>query len=375
MADTRRILLVEDDEAVADLFARVVRAGLPDTTVLHARSGLDAIEIVRAHPLDLVILDIHLLGPMSGREVCLKIRALHPTVPILPCTVDLAAAPLLSDLGCAPVVAKQQLASNPFSLLASIRAACQIPPVTRVPAGAFHYMLERADAALAEELRQAQVGVVVLCRHPLLRTGLTRAIASLGVNLLATAADSEELLRYADAALATSLIIGTLGDLAMLQLVGRMLSRPVLVIATQRRDLDELRYAQLAGASVVLFDDQGDALQLLAAVHALARGQGFVAVPAAVLARWVPPLAGLSSREWEIVIATLLTPSREAVAQACGVAVESVETYWKRVRRRLTPHSQPEILEQARAQLVARLGLLPAPLAAGPSARALGAEL
>lgn len=366
------ILIIEDDDAIIDLFVQVVRRGVPGATVLHAASGSQALELVRAQSLDLVILDIRLAGPMSGREVALKIRALRPALPILPCTGDLDSAAVLADLGCAPAVAKQQLARNPFQLIAHIRAAGQIPPVTRVPTEAFNYMLERADAALAEELRQAQVGVVMLCRHPLLRIGLARAITGLGITVAALAAHRLELLQHAEAALRASLILGTVGDLAEVEAVGIQLRRPRLVVATQPAELGQLSWAQLMGCSVVVYAAQEDVLQLLAAIHAATTGRRFIAVPPGALAQWVAPPGAITPREWEVLIATLLLPDRAAVAQACGVTAETVETYGKRIRRALAPRSWAEICDLARAHLVRHLGVLPVATVDAELARAVG---
>mgnify|MGYP000154716025 CR=1 FL=1 len=369
------ILVVEDDDAVAELFARIVTTGLPGTTLIHVRSGREAIARLGTGQVDLVLLDMNLPGSMSGREICLKLRALQPTVPILPCSVDVAAAPFLADLGCAPLVAKQQVAANPYSLLAHINNACQQAPVMRVPPAAFSYMLERADAALADELRQQQAGVIVLCRHPLLRTGLTRALAALGVPLVAVASGGEELLHYAESAITGTLIMGPVTDVAMLQMVGRMLRLPVLGVVLHRHDLNSVQYSQLAGTSLLLYDNAGDTTQLLNAIHTVAQGQPFLALPSSVLARWVPALAGLTTREWEMVIASLLSTSQDEVAATCGITVASVETYWKRVRRRLAPHSQQAILQLARNQLTTHLGIMPVAPSPPLNARSLGQAL
>lgn len=66
MGDTTqpaRILLVEDDETEADLFARMARRKAPECEVARAASGRDAIELLKSEPLpDCVVLDLRLPG-------------------------------------------------------------------------------------------------------------------------------------------------------------------------------------------------------------------------------------------------------------------------------------------------------------------------
>jgi len=81
-ADTK-VLLAEDDFLIAKMLeTRLVMDGL---TVVTARHGLEALEIVRARPLDLVITDL-MMPAMSGYRLIREIRALPPpqgTVPLM----------------------------------------------------------------------------------------------------------------------------------------------------------------------------------------------------------------------------------------------------------------------------------------------------
>lgn len=70
MAET--ILLVDDDEALLEVVSIVLSQ--EGYTVLTARSGAEALEVISRESLDLVILDI-MLPKMSGFEVCKRIRA------------------------------------------------------------------------------------------------------------------------------------------------------------------------------------------------------------------------------------------------------------------------------------------------------------
>lgn len=77
-----KILLVEDDE----LFRLGLRVRLEREpgleVVAEAEDGETAIEIVKSHVLNIVVLDLGLPG-LGGVEACRQIRQLSPTLPIL----------------------------------------------------------------------------------------------------------------------------------------------------------------------------------------------------------------------------------------------------------------------------------------------------
>ncbi len=77
-----RILLVEDDE----LFRLGLRVRLEQEpgleVVAEAEDGETAIEMVKRHSLNIVVLDIGLPG-LGGVEACRQIRQLSPTLPVL----------------------------------------------------------------------------------------------------------------------------------------------------------------------------------------------------------------------------------------------------------------------------------------------------
>src|SRR5262249_20865946 len=69
--DKPRVLVVEDDRAVADMFARVLRAWGYEPLV--AYDGLSALEAARAVRPPAILLDIH-LPDIGGQEVARRIR-------------------------------------------------------------------------------------------------------------------------------------------------------------------------------------------------------------------------------------------------------------------------------------------------------------
>ena len=74
-----RVLVVDDDQALAEMLGIVLRAEGFD--VVHVDNGLDAVPALREHRPDLVLLDVMLPG-IDGLEVCRRIRA-ESGVPIV----------------------------------------------------------------------------------------------------------------------------------------------------------------------------------------------------------------------------------------------------------------------------------------------------
>lgn len=359
MRRIRIILLVTDAPAVAELVTRVLTSALSDTVVLEASNGSEAITCARAQPLELVVLDVDMGGIASGRDICLKLRALYPALPILPLSASLDAASLLADLGCAPLLYKPQLAAEPSALSGHVDTALRQKVLLEVPVGTFNYLLGQAEAALLEEQRRARFAVLVACRHPLLRSGLVHTLTSLGVFANTVTTDSDITLLPSGAQPRSQLVTGPLSDLGAIQAIGRQHRLPILLIALHQRELEALAYAQLAGASVLLFDKTGDILQFLTALQTTSAGQPFLAVAPGVIAQWVKPFDELTEREWEVIVALLFLPDYEAVAQVYGLSVQSVETYIKRVRRKLGSRTMAEVLALVQKHVTARLGVAP----------------
>ena len=73
---TRAVLLVEDDDAIADMLRGFFeRDGY---RFLHALTGEEAVERLRTRPVSAILLDINLPG-MDGVETCRRIREFSRT--------------------------------------------------------------------------------------------------------------------------------------------------------------------------------------------------------------------------------------------------------------------------------------------------------
>ncbi len=116
------VLLVEDDERISEPLIRVLRSEGFD--VEHVDAGLHAIDSVAAARPDLVLLDLT-LPDIDGLDVCRKIRAEHPDLPIIMLTARAEEMDVIVGLnaGADDYVAK------PFrlaELVARIRARLRI---------------------------------------------------------------------------------------------------------------------------------------------------------------------------------------------------------------------------------------------------------
>ncbi len=73
-----RILVVDDEAAVAQLIARAIKAGNPEYEVIQATDGFRAGTIVVTQQPDVVILDLKMPG-IDGYEVCRQIKSQDST--------------------------------------------------------------------------------------------------------------------------------------------------------------------------------------------------------------------------------------------------------------------------------------------------------
>jgi excisionase family DNA binding protein len=79
-ASRSTILVVDDEEAIRDFMVRALAS--KTRSVLTAGSGDEALELVRRHEVDLVLLDLSMPG-MNGVETFREIHALRPALPVM----------------------------------------------------------------------------------------------------------------------------------------------------------------------------------------------------------------------------------------------------------------------------------------------------
>jgi DNA-binding response OmpR family regulator len=124
---TRSVLLVEDDDAIADMLRGFFeRDGY---RFLHALTGEEAVERLRIRPVSAILLDLNLPG-VDGIETCRRIREFTPTPVIMLTARDNEVDKVLGlEMGADDYVTKP---FSPRELMARVKAVLrrsEEPPV------------------------------------------------------------------------------------------------------------------------------------------------------------------------------------------------------------------------------------------------------
>lgn len=83
MADTTQtVLVVDDDQHVVGALARYLRRYAAMSKVLHAGTAEEAIPLLAAHPVDLVITDLRMPG-LGGHGLMTHLALNFPTLPFI----------------------------------------------------------------------------------------------------------------------------------------------------------------------------------------------------------------------------------------------------------------------------------------------------
>jgi len=75
------ILIVEDDPAVADVLHQALAKHRHESLI--AYTALAGLDLLRTHPIDLILLDINLPGGLSGYAACEAYKDLRPHLPVI----------------------------------------------------------------------------------------------------------------------------------------------------------------------------------------------------------------------------------------------------------------------------------------------------
>jgi DNA-binding response OmpR family regulator len=161
MADTDKILIVEDDRNLSDTLKYNLRRESYD--VITAVDGAEALDIARKEKPNLIILDI-MLPKMSGFEVCRVLRK-EMVVPILMLTAKAEETDKIVGLE----IGADDYMTKPFSLrelLARVRAMLRRAKMAETQPGAEEALLKVGDIEVNIARHQALKGAARLKLTP-----------------------------------------------------------------------------------------------------------------------------------------------------------------------------------------------------------------
>lgn len=150
------ILIIDDDLTLGRSLKRLAEQSFVDHQVLWARNGVTGLDLVRRHAvqLRLIVLDIN-MPLMDGNLAAAQIRALAPSVPVMPFTSYTESLPALSEMGCVPAVLKhpETLRQMPELMREAMAAA-----VASMPDRAWIAALHQSAQAVLSFVSHGEIG-------------------------------------------------------------------------------------------------------------------------------------------------------------------------------------------------------------------------
>lgn len=118
-----RILVAEDEPAVAEFLAEAIRA--VGHEVLVALDGTEALDVLEATPVDGVFMDLVMPG-LSGLPLLARIRNRHPRLPvvIISAHADRESAARAKELGAVAVLEKPAALAQLSEVLSRLQSPC-----------------------------------------------------------------------------------------------------------------------------------------------------------------------------------------------------------------------------------------------------------
>jgi DNA-binding NarL/FixJ family response regulator len=329
-------ILIIDDDAAQRAYVREVAP--PEWMILEASDGLSGLDLAREQRavLQLVVLDMQ-LPDLEGRLVCLRLRELSATLPILPFTGHAYTATVLHELGCLPPIYKPV---RPDELHAALLAAVERPQPPYATSSLIDWFAAEAQQIeQAVRLHQQSSRLIVYARSALRRMALGQTLRPLAYTAeVASLAGLKQLLANGS----WSAIVAEGSECAALASLSEAHGLPLVAVASSRAE------ARLLGtfACVAVLDEDDPLLtrRLLATTQALLAGQpvmlderheGEATVqqsPPWVVQHFVA--CGLSIRESEVLWLDYLGYSSAQIARALGIDKATVQSHWKRMQRK-----------------------------------------
>jgi len=109
------VLVVDDYRDIVNILTLLLTSH--GMNVLQAYSGAECLELVRTHPVDLVLLDV-MMPDMDGLAVCAALKRISPALPIILMTADMTIREAARHLDVSGYIVKP---FKPADLLARIR--------------------------------------------------------------------------------------------------------------------------------------------------------------------------------------------------------------------------------------------------------------
>jgi len=123
------VLIVEDDLALADTLRQAFASDKHES--LAASNALDGLDLLRTHPIDLILLDINLPGGLSGYAACEAYKSLRPHLPVILITgvfTSDADARLAEHVGASGFLRKPFAMEELFAMIEQALAAAKAKP-------------------------------------------------------------------------------------------------------------------------------------------------------------------------------------------------------------------------------------------------------
>lgn len=347
-----RLVLIIDADPAARAMTRQAAHCLKWQAV-EAVDGLSGIELLRryGYEIGLVVLAME-LPDFDGYDTCLRLRAItrHRSValPILPTATTVEGEPFLAELGCAPVVLRP--ASVDEMKYALQNAASHTKPPT-IPIALLSYAYRKANAT-EQTIRQQRVPlprVILFAQSHLVRVGISQLLREHGVLVVVETSSVQTLTTTLRDATDHLLVCDAEGSY-IASTIAHDHGVPLLVLAvTEQQRQMLLRDEPLldTAGGVVDISTDGTLHKLFEACNAVQNGKRFFFLQATAdseteSASALPPnivaqLTGtpLTLRSIEILWLDAHGWSSVAIARRLTITEDTVQSYWKRMQRKM----------------------------------------
>lgn len=328
---------------MADTTSRqVIRASLPTGWELHeASDGVQGLALVRheANTIELLLVASE-LPDLDGRLVCLQLRTLCPTVPLIPIADAGGTVPFLIEIGCLPPLT-HPLAVNDVRARITTARNLEAPPA---PTAAFVQLVLGYAAAEEQRVRQEHCPcrVLVYATSPFMRAGISHF---LDPSMAQSTCGQPTALRRMLSQFHYDALVAPAVDRAIVREVCQAHAIPLILIVSRTTPAAVVAATDVSG--LVADHDPFAAVRLAHMLAAISHGEslnrllpeleagtvGLAFVPPLV-ARWFDATP-VTRRELDLLWLDAQGWSSAQIARQLLIDRTTVTSYWKRVQRKL----------------------------------------